>query len=93
MYFSGSRVASRVYIRVDKIMEICTKKLRTRICVGYIEGTSVGNTECSSVCLHSVVLVSVTLVFVLSDSPCEGIGKGETSPMLKVDRSLVHDEL
>jgi hypothetical protein len=34
--------------------------LRNRIvCVGYIERTSVGNTECSAVCLHSVVLVSV----------------------------------
>jgi hypothetical protein len=37
-----------------------TKKLRNRICVGYIERTSVGNTEsCFSVCLHSVVFVSV----------------------------------
>ena len=37
-----------------------TKKVRNRICVGYIGRTSVGNTECSSsVCLHSVVLVSV----------------------------------
>jgi hypothetical protein len=36
-----------------------TKKLRNRICVGYIERTSAGNTECSSACLHSVVLVSV----------------------------------
>jgi hypothetical protein len=36
-----------------------TKKLRNRICVGYIDRTSVGNTECSSVCLHYVVLVSV----------------------------------
>jgi hypothetical protein len=37
-----------------------TKKLRNNICVGYIERTSVCNIECcSSVCLHSVVLVSV----------------------------------
>jgi hypothetical protein len=37
-----------------------TKKLRNEICVGYIERTSVGNTECcSSICLHSVVLISV----------------------------------
>jgi hypothetical protein len=36
-----------------------TTKLRNRICVGYIESTSVSNTECYSVCLHSVVLVSV----------------------------------
>jgi hypothetical protein len=35
-----------------------TKKWRNRICVGYIERTSVGNVECfSSVCLHSVMLV------------------------------------
>jgi hypothetical protein len=35
-----------------------TKKLRNVICVGYIEITSVANTESSSsVCLHSVVLV------------------------------------
>jgi hypothetical protein len=37
-----------------------TKKLKNIICVSYIESTSIGNTECSySVCLHSVVLVSV----------------------------------
>jgi hypothetical protein len=36
-----------------------TKKLRNRICVGHIERTSVDNIECSSVCLHSVELVSV----------------------------------
>jgi hypothetical protein len=35
------------------------KKLTNRICVGYIERTSFGNTEYSSICLHSVVLVSV----------------------------------
>jgi hypothetical protein len=34
-----------------------TKKLRNRICVGCVERTSVGNIVCSSVCLHSVVLV------------------------------------
>jgi hypothetical protein len=37
-----------------------------RICIGYIERTSVGNTECPFVCLHSVALV-------LGDSPCEKI--------------------
>jgi hypothetical protein len=37
-----------------------TTKLRNSTCVAYIERTSVGNNECSSsVCLHSVVLVSV----------------------------------
>jgi hypothetical protein len=35
-----------------------TKKLN-RICAGYIEITWVGNTECSSVCLRSVVPVLV----------------------------------
>jgi hypothetical protein len=51
-----------------------TKKLRNIICVGYVERTSVGKTECSSVCLHSVTRVS-PLVIVLSDSPCERIGE------------------
>jgi hypothetical protein len=36
-----------------------TKKLRNRIHFGYIERTSVGNTECSFICKHSVVLVSM----------------------------------
>jgi hypothetical protein len=36
-----------------------TKKLRNRICFGFDETTSVGNTEYSSICLQSVVLVSV----------------------------------
>jgi hypothetical protein len=36
-----------------------TEKLRNRICVGYAERTSDGNTGCSSVSLHSVMLVSV----------------------------------
>jgi hypothetical protein len=35
------------------------KKLRNRICVGYIEIASAGNTECSSFCLHTVVFGSV----------------------------------
>jgi hypothetical protein len=46
-----------VYRGVDKIME--TKKFRKKICIGYSEKTSVGNTECSSICLYSVVLVPV----------------------------------
>jgi hypothetical protein len=33
-----------------------TKKPRNKICVGYAERT-VDNTKCSSVCLHSVLLV------------------------------------
>jgi hypothetical protein len=34
------------------------KKLRNRICVGYNERTSAGNAECSSICLHSIILMS-----------------------------------
>jgi hypothetical protein len=37
-----------------------TKKFKNRICVGFVGTTSVGNTEySSSICLQSVVLVSV----------------------------------
>jgi hypothetical protein len=37
-----------------------TKKSRNTICVGYIERTLVDNTKCPpSICLHSIVLVSV----------------------------------
>lgn len=36
-----------------------TKKLRNRICVTCIGTTSVSSTECFSICVHSVVLVSV----------------------------------
>jgi hypothetical protein len=61
------------------------KKLN-RVCVGESERNSVGNTECSSVRLHSLV---TALVIVLSDSPCERIGKLEAHPILKEDRSLV----
>jgi ribosomal protein L40E len=46
------------------------KILRSGICVGCNERTSVGNTECSSICLHCSARVS-ELVIVLSDSPCE----------------------
>jgi hypothetical protein len=64
-----------------------TTKLRNRICVGYTERIQVGNIQCySSFCLPSVVLVSV---IVLSDSPCERIGKSNIYPVLKADRSLV----
>jgi hypothetical protein len=63
------------------------KKLRIRICVGYIERTSIDNTKCS-VCLHSVRVSA--LVIVLSDGPCKRIGKWETCPILKEDRLLVH---
>jgi hypothetical protein len=42
---------------VDKIMETLRNWGIQFVCVGYIKSTSVGNTECSSVCLHSVVLV------------------------------------
>jgi hypothetical protein len=74
-----------LHITVYKIMET----LRNRICVGYTERTSDGNTECSSsVCLQSVVFCA--LVTVLSDSLCERIRKWETCPILKEGRSLVH---
>jgi hypothetical protein len=42
---------------VDKIIE--TLRNWEREFVSYIERTSVGNTECSSVCLHSAVLMQV----------------------------------
>jgi hypothetical protein len=44
---------------VDKIMEILRNSGIEFVCVSYIERTSVGYTEYSSICLHSVVLVSV----------------------------------
>jgi hypothetical protein len=40
------------------------------VCFGYIEGTSVGNTKCSSsICLHCSAYVSALLIM-LSDSLC-----------------------
>jgi hypothetical protein len=60
-----------------------TKKLRNRICVGYIEITAVGNTEYF---LRLFLLCSActsALRIVLSGSPCERIGKLETCPILK----------
>jgi hypothetical protein len=50
-----------------------TKKLRNRICVGYVERTLVGNT----VLFHLFTLCSAyvsALVIMLSDSLCERIG-------------------
>jgi hypothetical protein len=61
-----------------------TKKLRHRICVSYTEKTSVGNSEYSSICLHSAALMSVQLI-VLNISPCERIATWETCPLLKKD--------
>jgi hypothetical protein len=52
------------------------KKLRNRICIGYIERTSVGNNECSLFTLGSAHVSA--LVIALSDSPCQRIGKWET---------------
>jgi hypothetical protein len=58
-------------------------KLRNRTCfVSYIERTSVGNTELRSARVSA-------LVTVLSDSPCERLGKYEICPILKEDRSLL----
>jgi hypothetical protein len=42
---------------VDKIMETLQNWGIEYICVGYIERTSAGNTEYSSICLHHVVLM------------------------------------
>jgi hypothetical protein len=48
------------HIGVDKMMEMLRNWQTEVVCVGYIQRTSVGNTECpSSVCLHSVVLMQV----------------------------------
>jgi hypothetical protein len=45
---------------MNKIMETLRNLGIEFVCVGYIGRTSAGNTECSSsVCLHSVVLMSV----------------------------------
>jgi hypothetical protein len=44
---------------MDKIMETLRNRGIEFVFVRCIETTLVGNTECSSVCLHSVVLVSV----------------------------------
>jgi hypothetical protein len=54
-------LASYTYMQgLDNIMEILRYLGIEFVCFGYIERTSVGNTECaSSVCLHCVVFVSV----------------------------------
>jgi hypothetical protein len=75
---------------MHKIIDGNTKKLRNRICVGYIERTSVGNNESFFFRLFPLCGASVNaLVIVLSDSPCEKIEKWETCPILKEDRTLV----
>jgi hypothetical protein len=67
-----------------------TKKLKNRICVGHIERTEVGNTECFFFCLFTLSSVGVSvLVMVLRDSPCDRIGKWETCPILEEDRSFL----
>jgi hypothetical protein len=48
-----------MYRGLDKQMETLRNCGTEFFLVGYIERTSAGKTECSSVCLHSVVLVSV----------------------------------
>jgi hypothetical protein len=60
---------------MGKIMEMLRNEGREFVCVGYIEKTSFGNTECSSFCLHSVVLVSVDYWLFLNGSPYEMIRK------------------
>jgi transposase len=62
---------------VDKITETLQNSIIAFVYVGYIKRTSISN-ECSSICLHSVVLVESAFVIVLSGSPCERNGKWET---------------
>jgi hypothetical protein len=91
MSSSGSRVASRMYIRVymgvDIIMEILknwglefvlvTLKERQLATLMFFRLFTLCSAHASA------------LVIVLSNSPCERIGKWETCPILKEDRSLV----
>jgi hypothetical protein len=52
------------------------RKLRNGISVGYIERTSVGNTEGFFFRLFTLCSARASvLLIVLSDSPCERIGK------------------
>lgn len=58
------------------------------VCAGFIERTAGGNTErFSFVCLGSIVAFKC-VSNVLSDSRCKRIGKWETRPILKEDRSV-----
>jgi hypothetical protein len=66
-----------------------TKKLRNRIYVGYIETTSVGSTECSSVFFTFCSDRVSALMIVLNEGPCERIEGWEACPILKEDRLLV----
>jgi hypothetical protein len=67
-----------------------TKKLRNSVCVGPIEGLSVTKLWMFFFCLFTLCSAGViALVIVLSESPCERIGKWETCPVLKENRSLV----
>jgi hypothetical protein len=68
------------------------KKLRNQIffLLATLKELQFGNTDCPSICLHSVVLV---LVIVLNDRPCERIGKWETCPILKEEGLLVRVKL
>jgi hypothetical protein len=47
----------KVHVKNWHYFEELQENIRTFVCVGYIERNSVGNTECSSVCLHSVMLM------------------------------------
>jgi hypothetical protein len=60
-----------------------SKKLRNRICVRYIERTSVGNNECSSFTFTLCSARVSPLMTVLNDSPCERIDKWKACPILK----------
>jgi hypothetical protein len=74
---------------VNKIMGTVGNRGLEFVYVGYTQITSADNTECSSsVCLHCSARVSALMV-VLSESPCERIGKWKTCLILKENRSLV----
>jgi hypothetical protein len=62
--------------------------VRARICIGYTERTSVGNTEWSCVSFKLCSARFSALMIVLSDRSCEDIGKRETRPILKDGRSF-----
>jgi hypothetical protein len=68
-----------------------TKKLRNRICLRWLHWKNFG---CKHWMFFSHLFTFCTarvsaLMIVLSDSPCERIGKWETCPILEKDTSLV----
>jgi hypothetical protein len=77
---------------VDEILERPSNLEIQFVCVGYIERNLVCNIVCSSSVIRLYTFCSAyfsALLIVLSDSPCERIGKLETYLVLKEDRMLV----